>query len=99
MGMMLESTSVRLMNTVAHNKSPGKNPEIRLKTISNAGKLKIPYTTGILIGIGETKEEIADSLLAIRDLYDKYGHIQEVIIQNFTTSPELKWKTGKNLLF
>ena len=90
MGMMLESTSVRLMNTVAHNKSPGKNPEIRLKTISNAGKLKIPYTTGILIGIGETKEEIADSLLAIRDLYDKYGHIQEVIIQNFTTSPGIK---------
>ena len=67
-----------------HNKSPGKNPQIRLKTIENAGKLKIPYTTGILIGIGETAEEIADSLIAIRELYDKYGHIQEVIIQNFT---------------
>ena len=99
MGMMLESTSVRLMNTVAHNKSPGKNPEIRLKTISNAGKLKIPYTTGILIGIGETKEEIADSLLAIRDLYDKYGHIQEVIIQNFTTSPGIEMENWEEPTF
>lgn len=90
MGMMLETVSTRLMNTVAHKKSPGKHPKIRLETIANAGKLKIPYTTGILIGIGETKEEIADSLLAIRDLYDKYGHIQEVIIQNFTTSPGIE---------
>lgn len=99
MGMMLESTSARLMNTVAHNKSPGKNPEIRLKTIANAGKLKIPYTTGILIGIGETKEEIADSLLAIRDLYDKYGHIQEVIIQNFTTSPGIEMENWEEPTF
>ena len=90
MGMMLETTSTRLMNTIAHKKSPGKHPKIRLETIANAGKLKIPYTTGILIGIGETKEEIADSLLAIRDLYNKYGHIQEVIIQNFTTSPGIE---------
>ncbi len=84
MGLMLENSSSRLMELPAHNKSPGKNPEVRLETISNAGKLKIPYTTGILIGIGETKEEIAESLLAIRELYDTYGHIQEVIIQNFT---------------
>ncbi len=84
MGLMLENSSNRLMELPAHNKSPGKNPELRLETISNAGKLKIPYTTGILIGIGETTEEIAESLLAIRELYDKYGHIQEVIIQNFT---------------
>ena len=84
MGMMLENSSSRLMQLPAHNKSPGKNPEIRLQTIENAGKLKIPYTTGILIGIGENKEEIAESLMAIRNLYDKYGHIQEVIIQNFT---------------
>lgn len=90
MGMMLESSSERLMNTIAHEKSPGKNPKIRLETITNAGKLKIPYTTGILIGIGETKEEIANSLIAIKDLYDKYGHIQEVIIQNFTTSPGIE---------
>ena len=84
MGLMLENSSNRLMELPAHNKSPGKNPQLRLETISNAGKLKIPYTTGILIGIGETKEEIAESLLAIKDSYDKYRHIQEVIIQNFT---------------
>ena len=90
MGLMLENSSKRLMELPAHNKSPGKNPEVRIETIENAGKLKIPYTTGILIGIGETKEEIADSLLTIRDIYDKYGHIQEVIIQNFTPIPGIE---------
>ena len=90
MGLMLENSSSRLMELPAHNKSPGKNPEIRLETIENAGKLKIPYTTGILIGIGETRDEVAESLLAIKDLYDKYGHIQEVIIQNFTPIPGIE---------
>lgn len=90
MGMMLESSSKRLMETIAHKKSPGKNPEIRLETIENAGRLKIPYTTGLLIGIGETKEEVADSLLAIKEIHDKYDHIQEVIIQNFTISPGIE---------
>ena len=90
MGLMLENSSERLMELPAHNKSPGKNPKLRIETIENAGKLKIPYTTGILIGIGETKEEIADSLLTIRDIYDKYGHIQEVIIQNFTPIPGIE---------
>lgn len=90
MGLMLENSSSRLMELPAHNKSPGKNPVLRLETISNAGKLKIPYTTGILIGIGETKEEIAESLLAIKDIYDEYGHIQEVIIQNFTPIPGIE---------
>ncbi len=90
LGLMLENSSKRLMELSAHKKSPGKDPELRLETISNAGKLKIPYTTGILIGIGETKEEIAESLLAIRDLYDEYGHIQEVIIQNFTPIPGIE---------
>ncbi len=90
MGLMLENSSKRLMELPAHNKSPGKNPDLRIETIENAGKLKIPYTTGILIGIGETKEEIADSLLAIKDIYDKYGHIQEVIIQNFTPIPGIE---------
>ena len=90
MGLMLENSSSRLMELPAHNKSPGKNPEIRLETIRNAGKLKIPYTTGILIGIGETREEVAESLLAIRDMYDEYGHIQEVIIQNFTPIPGIE---------
>ena len=90
MGLMLENSSKRLMELPAHNKSPGKNPELRIETIKNAGKLKIPYTTGILIGIGETKEEIADSLLAIKDIYEEYGHIQEVIIQNFTPIPGIE---------
>ena len=90
MGMMLENSSPRLMETIAHEKSPGKDPKIRLETIENAGKLKIPYTTGLLIGIGETKEEIAESLLTLKDLQDKYGHIQEIIIQNFTTSPGIE---------
>ena len=90
MGLMLENSSSRLMELPAHNKSPGKDPKIRLKTIENAGKLKIPYTTGILIGIGETREEVAESLLAIKDLYDRYGHIQEVIIQNFTPIPGIE---------
>ena len=89
MGMMLENSSPRLMEMEAHKRSPGKDPELRIETIANAGKLKIPYTTGLLIGIGETKEEIADSLLAIRKLYDDYGHIQEVIIQNFTPTSEI----------
>ena len=94
MGLMLENVSSRLMELPAHNKSPGKNPKVRLETIENAGKLKIPYTTGILIGIGETVEEIADSLLAIRNLYDEYGHIQEVIIQNFTPIPGIEMENS-----
>jgi len=87
MGMMLENSSPRLRTTEAHKNSPGKDPKLRIQTIADAGKLKIPYTTGILIGIGETTEEIADSLLTIKDLYDKYGHIQEIIIQNFRSKP------------
>lgn len=87
MGLMLETTSKRLMKTIAHEKSPGKNPDLRIKTIENAGKLKIPFTTGLLIGIGETVEERAESLLEIKRLNDKYGHIQEIIIQNFKPKP------------
>lgn len=90
MGLMLENSSDRLMNTIAHEKSPGKHPKLRIETIENAGKLNIAYTTGILIGIGETKEEIADSLLQIKEFCDKFGHIQEVIIQNFTVSPGIQ---------
>ena len=99
MGLMLENSSNRLLELPAHNKSPGKNPTLRLETIENAGKLKIPYTTGILIGIGETKEEIAESLLAIKDIYEKYGHIQEVIIQNFTPIPGIEMENWKEPSF
>lgn len=87
MGMMLENCSPRLMQTEAHKKSPGKNPWLRIQTIENAGKLKIPFTTGILIGIGETLQERAESLLELRRIQDKYGHIQEIIIQNFRSKP------------
>ena len=99
MGLMLENSSKRLMELPAHNKSPGKNPELRIETIKNAGKLKIPYTTGILIGIGETKEEIADSLLTIKEIYDEYRHIQEVIIQNFTPIPGIEMENWEEPSF
>jgi 7,8-didemethyl-8-hydroxy-5-deazariboflavin synthase len=87
MGLMLETTSERIMNTVAHQHSPGKDPKKRIKTLENAGKLKIPFTTGLLIGIGESAEERAQSLLEIRRIQNKYGHIQEIIIQNFRSKP------------
>ncbi|MBI4241042.1 MAG: 7,8-didemethyl-8-hydroxy-5-deazariboflavin synthase CofG [Candidatus Rokubacteria bacterium] len=84
MGLMLETVSERLLGPgLAHDRAPDKIPARRLKTIEWAGKLQIPFTTGILIGIGETHAERVDSLLAIRALYERYGHIQEVIIQNF----------------
>jgi FO synthase len=83
-GLMLETTSTRLLaNNAAHDNAPDKYPAKRLRVIEDAGRQKIPFTTGILIGIGETLEERVDSLIAIRDLHQKYGHIQEVIIQNF----------------
>src|SRR5262245_38167305 len=84
MGIMLESTSTRLLAAgAAHDRAPDKIPSRRLKTIALAGQLAIPFTTGILIGIGETHAERIASLLAIRELHERYGHIQEVIIQNF----------------
>jgi FO synthase len=90
MGLMLESTSDRLtLAGKAHDNAPDKPPALRLKTIEEAGRLKIPFTTGILIGIGETLDERVDSLFAIRELHERYGHIQEVIIQNFRAKPEI----------
>ncbi len=90
MGIMLESVSERLLaRGAAHDRAPDKVPARRLKTIALAGKLGIPFTTGILIGIGETHRERVDSLLAIRNLQERYGHIQEVIIQNFRVKPAI----------
>ena len=84
MGMMLENVSPRLMEPgMVHHGCPDKDPRIRLEAIEAAGRLRIPFTTGILVGIGETTHEIVDSLLAIRDLHARHGHIQEVIVQNF----------------
>ena len=89
-GLMLETVSARLMrNGLAHFKAPDKVPALRLHTIEEAGKLSMAFTTGILIGIGETFEERVDSLLAIRALQEKYGHIQEVIVQNFRAKPDI----------
>lgn len=90
-GIMLESTSERLCERGGvHFGSPDKHPTVRLETIRLAGTLKVPFTTGILIGIGETREERIDSLQAIRDLHAEHGHIQEVIIQNFRAKPNTK---------
>jgi FO synthase len=85
MGMMLETTSRRLFETrgLAHYGSPDKDPDVRLRTLTDAGRLSIPFTTGLLVGIGETAAERADTLHAIRRLHKEFGHIQEVIVQNF----------------
>jgi 7,8-didemethyl-8-hydroxy-5-deazariboflavin synthase CofG subunit len=89
-GLMLETVSVRLMRDgLPHAKAPDKVPALRLRTIEEAGKLSMAFTTGILIGIGETFEERVDSLLAIRGLHEKYGHVQEVIVQNFRAKPTI----------
>jgi 7,8-didemethyl-8-hydroxy-5-deazariboflavin synthase CofG subunit len=89
-GLMLETTSDRLLTAgAAHDQAPDKIPSKRLHTIEEAGKQRVPFTTGLLIGIGETPRERVDSLLAIRELHCRYGHIQEVIIQNFRSKPEI----------
>ncbi len=85
-GLMLESVSERLMDTV-HAGSPTKHPAQRLATIEAAGALKIPFTSGILVGIGETEEEQVESLEALAELHREYGHLQEVILQNFVPHP------------
>ena len=87
-GIMLESTSRRLCEKGGpHYGSPDKDPEVRLATLARAGALAVPFTTGILIGIGETRRERIESLLAIRDIHERHGHIQEVIVQNFRAKP------------
>src|SRR5215831_1801940 len=89
-GLMLENVSVRLMRDgLPHANAPDKVPSLRLRTMEEAGKRSIAFTTGILIGIGETMEERVDSLLAIRAMHERYGHIQEVIVQNFRAKPDI----------
>ncbi len=88
MGLMLESASSRLCERGGpHFGSPDKDPVLRLASIAAAGQVGVPLTTGILIGIGETREERVDSLVALRELHERYGHIQEIIIQNFVPKP------------
>ncbi len=90
MGIMLENISPRLTDAgMPHECAEDKIPSLRVQTIADAGRLSIPFTTGILIGIGETFEERIHSLLAIRALHEKYEHIQEVIIQNFKRKPHI----------
>jgi len=90
MGMMLETTSERLWSTPgeAHYRSPDKEPAVRLRVLSDAGRVGVPFTTGILIGIGETLLERAESLHALRRIGREYGHLQEVIVQNFRAKPD-----------
>ena len=88
MGLMLESTSERLCQKGGpHHGSPDKVPAVRLEAIEAAGRARVPFTTGLLIGIGETRMERIEALLAIRDAHARHGHIQEVIIQNFRAKP------------
>ncbi|HVE23747.1 MAG TPA: bifunctional FO biosynthesis protein CofGH, partial [Sporichthya sp.] len=90
MGMMLETTATRLFTEPggAHYGSPDKDPAVRLRVLEDAGRLNVPFTTGLLIGIGETLEERADSLFALRSVARAYGGVQEVIIQNFRAKPD-----------
>ncbi len=90
MGLMLETTNAGLMyRGAAHDNAPDKDPARRLRVIDDAGRQGVPFTTGVLIGIGETLEDRVDTLLAIRYLHQRYGHIQEVIVQNFRAKPEI----------
>jgi 7,8-didemethyl-8-hydroxy-5-deazariboflavin synthase CofG subunit len=90
MGLMLETTSSKLLASgAAHDNAPDKVPAKRLRTIEEAGKQSIPFTTGLLIGIGETLDDRVDALIAIRELHRRYGHIQEVILQNFRSKPDI----------
>jgi FO synthase len=99
MGMMLETTSRRLFETKgqAHFGSPDKDPTVRLRVLEDAGRLSIPFTTGILVGIGETLAERAESIFAIRRVARQYGHVQEVIVQNFRAKPDTAMRHSDDL--
>lgn len=99
MGMMLETTSVRLWaeQGQAHYGSPDKEPAVRLQVLDDAGRARIPFTTGILVGIGETVLDRAESLLAIRESHHRFGHIQEVIVQNFRAKPDTAMQSTPDL--
>ena len=99
MGLMLESTSMELFKKGGvHEFSPGKLPEKRLEHIKNAGKLKIPFTTGLLLGIGENLNDRINDLYVIKEIHEEYGHIQEVIIQNFVNKEGITYNPVKPLL-
>jgi 7,8-didemethyl-8-hydroxy-5-deazariboflavin synthase CofG subunit len=90
MGLMLENISPRLRQRGGvHQWAPDKDPAVRMRMLDDAGALRVPFTTGILLGIGETAAERAQSLMAIRQSHERYGHIQEVIVQNFRAKPDI----------
>ena len=99
MGMMLETTSRRLFETKgeAHFGSPDKDPEVRLRVLEDAGRLSIPFTTGLLVGIGETLTERAETILALRATSRAYGAVQEVIVQNFRAKPDTAMRHADDL--
>ena len=99
MGMMLETTSTRLFTTrgEAHHGSPDKDPAVRLRVLEDAGRLNVPFTTGLLIGIGESLVERAESIFALRRIARQYGAIQEVIVQNFRAKPDTAMRTSDDL--
>ncbi len=93
MGMMLENISPRLMEPgMPHHNCPDKDPVVRMEAIETAGRLRIPFTTGILVGLGETNAEIVDSILAIGESHARHGHIQEVIVQNFRAKADTRMR-------
>ncbi len=96
MGMMLETTSLRLHTTpgLCHYGSPDKHPQVRLRTLTDAGRLTVPFTTGILVGIGETLAERVETVQAIRKVHKAFGHVQEVIVQNFRAKDDTAMRTA-----
>ena len=99
MGMMLETTSRRLYETKgeAHYGSPDKDPEVRLRVLEDAGRLSIPFTTGLLVGIGETLTERAETIFALRETARRYSAVQEVIVQNFRAKPDTAMRHADDL--
>ena len=99
MGMMLETTSRRLFETKgeAHYGSPDKDPDVRVRVLEDAGRLSVPFTTGLLIGIGENLTERAESIFELRRVARQYGHVQEVIIQNFRAKPDTAMRHADDL--
>ena len=99
MGMLLETTSTRLFTEKgqAHHGSPDKDPAVRLRVLEDAGRLDVPFTTGLLVGIGETVVERAESIFALRRVARQYGHVQEVIVQNFRAKPDTAMRSVDDL--
>jgi FO synthase len=99
MGMMLETTATRLWSEPggAHFGSPDKDPALRLRVIEDAGRSRIPFTSGVLLGIGENHAERAEALFALRELHGRFGHLQETIVQNFRSKPRTAMQNDPDL--